>query len=130
MSPVSAIALSGVTAATRRFEVAASNIANVRSTGATDAARGPAPYTPLEVNQRPNASGGVVATISSSSRAALLQYDPGAPYADARGYVASPAVDMIGEVVDLVSARHAFDANLAVLRSDTKMMKDVLDIAV
>lgn len=130
MSPISAIALSGVQAATRRFEAAASNIANQRSAGATTASAGDTPYAPLEVRQTAQASGGVIADIAPSSRAAILQYDPTSPVADANGYVAAPDIDFISELVDLATASYSFTANLRVLDSENQMMKDVLDIAV
>ena len=61
MNPVNAIALSGLNAATLRVQASANNIANMRSNGALVAAAGPAPYTPLEVQQASMAGGGVAA---------------------------------------------------------------------
>ncbi len=130
MSAISAIALTGVQAATRRFEAAASNIANMDTLGTTSGATDRAPYVPREVRQIALASGGVAAGIAPSSRATLLQYQPASPLADPKGYVAAPDVDLISEFVDIASASYSFVANLRVIEADSRMMKDVLDIAV
>lgn len=130
MSAISAIALTGVQAATRRFEAAASNIANRDTIGTPSGATDSAPYVPREVRRTALATGGVAAGIGPSSRAALLQHQPGSPLADAKGYVAAPDIDLISEFVDIVSASYSFSANLRVLETDNRMMKDVLDIAV
>src|SRR5689334_3283631 len=63
MSPVSAIALSGMNAAMLRLNASARNIANVRSNGplpgAAQAGDYPPAYTPVDVVQISRAGGGV-----------------------------------------------------------------------
>ena len=62
MSSISTIALSGMSAATRRLDVSASNIANANSTGAFPnadgtlpaGARGARPGTNIAITQAPN----------------------------------------------------------------------------
>ena len=128
MNPVSAIALSGLNASTLRVRAAASNIANAQTKGATDGQ--PGVYVPLDVLESVQANGGVAARIAPSSRSALLAYDPGAPYANAQGYVATPDVDMVAETIGLAMASHAFTANLAVLRTADDMERSLLDLKV
>jgi flagellar basal-body rod protein FlgC len=128
MTPISAIALSGLSAATRRVQASASNIANVRANGALAIADGPAPYAPLEVRQAPMADGGVTASLAPSSRAAVLSYDPQAPFVNADGYVASPNVDLVDDMLQLATARYSFAANLAVIRTADDMTIAVLDM--
>ena len=127
MTVVSSIAMSGLNAAALRVQAAASNLANARSNGAVRGEPGPAPYTPVEVQQSATAAGGVSAQLSPSAREPLLTYDPSAPYANAGGYVASPDIDPADEVVSLAMATYSFAANLAVVRTETEMMDALLD---
>jgi flagellar basal-body rod protein FlgC len=132
MSPVSAIALSGMNAALQRLTAAASNIANARSSGplpgAANTANYPPPYSPVEVVQSPVLGGGVLARIVPSRTAPVPTYDPDAPYADSQGMVATPDVDIAHEMLNLVTARHHFAANLMVLRAEASMYAALLDI--
>src|SRR5262245_39731635 len=115
------IATSGLSAASLRVSVAASNIANVRTTGPLPAAGGssasagagsssigptfPAAYVPLLVNQVGQSSGstpgGTVATVSTVSPRFTAEFDPGAAFANQDGLVAAPNVDLVGEFVEL-----------------------------
>ena len=130
MSTVGAIALSGLNAATLRLEAAASNIANARSSGplpdAPNAAGRPPVYTPLEVNQTPNANGGVSASIAPATRSAVTAYDPEAAYADANGLVAAPDVDIADELIQLITSRYAFAASLQTAKADAEMLAAAL----
>jgi flagellar basal-body rod protein FlgC len=132
MSTVGAIALSGLDAATLRLDAAADNIANARSNGplpdAANASAHAAAYTPLEVDQTPNANGGVSATLAPSTREAIATYDPHATYANADGFVAAPDIDLAGEMVQLISARQAFAASVQVIRTDDEIWASLLSI--
>lgn len=130
MNPVSAIALSGMNAATLRVRASASNIANMRSSGAVRGANGPAPYRPLDVRETPLANGGVMASLAPSSREAVLSYDPQASFANADGYVASPDVGLVGDMVQLAIAGYGFAANLAVLKTADDMTKSTLEMRI
>jgi flagellar basal-body rod protein FlgC len=134
MSPVSAISLSGLNAAMLRIGAAASNIANMRSNGplpgAASAAGHPPAYTPVQVAQSTAAGGGIEARIISSPAAPVEIYDPSAPYADARGMVASPDTDLAGEMLQLVTASNEFAANLLVMRIDAQMSATLFDMKV
>jgi flagellar basal-body rod protein FlgC len=132
MSPVSAIALSGMNAATLRLTAAASNIANAHSTGPLPGAPNPtghAPaYTPLHVEQTTAPGGGVLAHIALSTDEPIPLYDPDAPYADDEGMVATPDIDQVAEILELIKASQEFAANLLVLRIDAEMSAQLLDM--
>jgi flagellar basal-body rod protein FlgC len=130
MTPITGIALSGLNAAALRLTASASNVANMRSSGAAPGGQGQRVYTPLEVEAAPLAGGGVEASLAPSSRAALLAYDPSAPFANAQGMVATPDIDLADEMVQLITARTSFAANLAVLRASGEMQDDVLRILI
>jgi flagellar basal-body rod protein FlgC len=136
MSGILSIATSGMAAATRRLEVSASNVANAMSdgplpsAGAAVVANYPAAYTPLRVDQVETSDGGTTAVVSKESPGTVRTYDPGAPYADANGMVASPEVDLTNEAVQQVIARYTFSANAQVVRTYQQMMKSLLDISI
>lgn len=54
-----------------------------------------------------------------------LVFDPGNPEADARGYVHYPNVQMVSEMVDLMAATRAYEANVAVIQSSKAMASSV-----
>ncbi|MCK5227660.1 MAG: flagellar basal body rod protein FlgC [Desulfobulbaceae bacterium] len=55
-------------------------------------------------------------------------YDPSHPDADANGMVKMPNVDTVEQMVDLMSARRDYDANVAALDSVKAMAMRALDI--
>ena len=59
----------------------------------------------------------------------LLRYEPGSPDADAKGYVAYPNVNPVAEMVDLMAATRAYEANLRVLQSFRQMAEQALQLA-
>jgi flagellar basal-body rod protein FlgC len=55
-------------------------------------------------------------------------YNPAHPDADADGYVKMPNISMAVEMVDLISAQRAYDANIAVMVSERRMNQRALEI--
>jgi flagellar basal-body rod protein FlgC len=148
---VLSIATSGLSAASLRLNVAASNIANVLTTGPLPATGGtgasgggagssnnnsnfPAAFVPLRVNQveQTNGStpGGTVATVSTVSPSFVAQFDPSAPFANQDGLVAAPNIDIANEFVQLLTARESFAANAKVIQAFNNTTKALLDIKV
>ncbi len=127
-----------LTAERIRMDVVSQNIANA------DTSRGlnGAPYRRQQVvfetvlkaaqNPDPSASGQLetvqVARIQPDSRPPLLVHQPGNPNADADGMVALPNINIHEEMVDLISASRAFEANLAVLKTGRSMAIQTLGI--
>jgi flagellar basal-body rod protein FlgC len=142
------IATSGLSAASLRVSVAASNIANVLTTGPLPATGGsgtsggagnssnnsnfPAAFVPLRVNQVDQTSGatpgGTVATVSTVSPSFVAQSDPTAPFANQDGLVAAPNVDLANEFVQLLIAKESFAANAKVIQAFNNTTKSLLDI--
>jgi flagellar basal-body rod protein FlgC len=50
--------------------------------------------------------------IVEDPRPPVLKYEPGHPDADEYGYVAYPNINPIEEMVNLISAQRAFEANV------------------
>lgn len=134
MNAIVSIAASGLTAASRRLEVSARNVANALSDGplptadASVRAKYPTAYAPMRVDQVEAADGGTAAVISDILPSTVPTYDPGAPYADSNGMMASPNVSLANEVVQQLVARYTFAMNAMVLRAYEQMMKSLLDI--
>lgn len=107
-----------------RLEVAVSNMANAEST------RGPngEPYRRRDVMLAPervtsfdavfgaaSATGVKVAGIVEDQEPFKRRYEPGHPDADKDGFVAMPNVDAAEEMVDMLGAARAYQANLAAI---------------
>lgn len=125
------IAGSALAAQSQRMNVSASNVANA------DSAVGPGgqPYRAREVvfqmtpSAQSEAVGGVkVASVVESSAPARLQYDPGNPLADSRGYVTLPNVDVVAETVNMISASRSYQANVEVINTAKSLMAKTLTL--
>jgi flagellar basal-body rod protein FlgC len=112
---------SGLSADTLWMDVIAENLANANTT-VTPAGT---PYRQQEVVLAPGAPsfqaslagalGVHVAAIVSDPSPFRLVYDPGAPGANAQGYVRYPNVNPVTQMTDLVAASQSFDANVSAL---------------
>lgn len=57
-----------------------------------------------------------------------LEYDPGHPDANADGYVQYPNVDVVKEMVELMAASRAYEANVTTINATKAMIKKALEI--
>ena len=57
-----------------------------------------------------------------------LVFDPSHPRADEAGYVKMPKVNLVEEMVDLISASRAYEANVSILTAAKQMAKNTLKI--
>ena len=132
MSIALSIAASGMAAAALRLNVSASNVANALSFGPLPTAKNaigfPPAYIPLRVDQTDLAGGGTSASVTPVLPSYVPVYDPTAPFADNRGLVAAPNIDLGNELVQQLLARYTFAANAKVVSADAQMMKSLLDI--
>jgi flagellar basal-body rod protein FlgC len=125
------IAGSALAAQSERMNVSASNVANA------DSAVGPGgqPYRAREVvfqrtpAAQSEAVGGVkVASVVESNAPPRLQYNPGSPLADSRGYVTLPNVDVVAETVNMISASRSYQANVEVINTAKSLMARTLTL--
>lgn len=78
---------------------------------------------------RQNAKPSVVADIAVDPlENSKMIYDPTHPDADIDGYVAMPNVEVIIEMVELMSAQRAYEANLTTIEAIKSMVQRSLDI--
>ncbi|EFL9892110.1 flagellar basal body rod protein FlgC [Escherichia coli] len=128
------IAGSALTAQSQRLNVAASNLANADSVTGPDGQPYRAKQVVFQVNAAPGAApgaatGGVkVADVIESQAPDKLVYEPGNPLADAKGYVKMPNVDVVGEMVNTMSASRSYQANVEVLNTVKSMMLKTLTL--
>jgi len=135
---------SGLTAQRLRMDTVANNIANVNTTRTAEGGpykRQRVVFEPREEAQfllplggelkRRGQSGGAgvhVVAVSSDPSPAKKVYDPGHPDADTQGFVNMPNITLVNEMVDMISATRAYEANIAALNSAKSMAAKALEI--
>ena len=70
----------------------------------------------------------VEATTSHDESEPRQVYDPSHPDADENGYVKMPNINVVNEMVEMISAQRAFEANVNVIESAKNIARDSLDI--
>ncbi|HOK89560.1 MAG TPA: flagellar basal body rod protein FlgC [Candidatus Hydrogenedentes bacterium] len=55
-------------------------------------------------------------------------YEPGHPDADKDGYVSYPNIDVAVEMIDLIAAQRAYEANLSVIATESRIRQQALDL--
>jgi flagellar basal-body rod protein FlgC len=135
------VAASGLSAERTRINVAASNLANANTTGGPggtpykrhDVVLSSRPASPLLPGGRAGGAEHAVFNVSvdgvvEDNSAPRLEYDPGHPDANADGYVAYPNVNMVEEMVDMITASRAYEAGINSLKTSVAMAEQALAI--
>jgi flagellar basal-body rod protein FlgC len=125
VTPVAAIAGSGLAAATLGLNVSAANLANANDKSAPGSKSA---YAPRAVQQTPAPGGGVSAQAITLKMAQMLVYDPASPVAGANGMVQTPEIDPISEVTNQLAAGRAFAFSLEALQAADDEQKQLLDL--
>jgi len=122
------IAGSGLSAQSVRLNTVASNLANAESvSGSPDTvykARHPvfeAVRAALSQPQDGNAAVRVRGIVESQT-APTARYEPGNPLANEEGYVYAPNVNVVEEMVDMISASRAYQNNVEVMNTSKELM--------
>lgn len=123
------IAMSGMNAAAKRVGAAASNIANAQDVSRLEPKPGDPPtFQPLTVAQTPVIGGGVQASFQPVTPATIPVPDGRSPLADANGLVGLPNVDAGEQLIDMMVAQRAFEANLKTVRAAQDMQDQLLKL--
>jgi flagellar basal-body rod protein FlgC len=69
-----------------------------------------------------------VPKIIQDSAEFRMVHDPSHPYADQDGYVAYPNINVADEMVNMIAATRAYDANVTVFNAGKNMAVRALDI--
>lgn len=135
---------SGLSAERLRMDVVAENLANAQTTRGADgkpyqrktvvlqesAPAGPSFQSLLgrQIGAGSTVGGVEVAGIVTDTAPARKVYDPGHPDADGQGYITLPNVNPVTEMVDLITAQRAYEANVTALQAAKTMFNRTLDI--
>jgi flagellar basal-body rod protein FlgC len=103
----------------RRREVVMAAVANDRTFEEELRAQDRSPSTTTEVK---------VVGITQDSRPPILRYEPGHPDANEEGYVAMPNINVMEEMVNMMMASRAYEANTAAFNASKKMAEAALDL--
>ena len=123
------VAGSGMAAQSQRLNVVASNLANVDS--ATSANGQPYRAKQVIFSATPvegGAQGVKVSAVVEDNSPMRMVYDPKHPMADDKGYVAMPNVDVVGEMVNMISASRAYQNNVEVMNASKTMLLKTMTI--
>ena len=129
---------SALTAERVRLEAAVSNLANAESTRGPDGG----PYRRRDVvlateavgsfdralGRASSATGVKVSAVVEDQSPFRRRYEPSHPDADAAGFVALPNVDPAEEMVDMLSAARAYQANLTAIGLIRDLVQRALEI--
>ncbi|HBG66361.1 MAG TPA: flagellar basal body rod protein FlgC [Treponema sp.] len=142
------IAATGMSAERLRTDVISNNIANASTTRTQEggvyrkqtvvfepvASKNPvwrSPFTPESMDNGPG-KGVRVREIVSDTTQGRMVYDPSHPDAiksgPNKGYVEYPNVNIVNEMVDMISANRAYEANSTVIQGSKDMFSSALDI--
>ncbi|MBI9085887.1 MAG: flagellar basal body rod protein FlgC [Desulfobacterales bacterium] len=132
---------SGMSAQRIRMNVISSNLANINTTRTPEggpyqrkdvvfAAGGPdhAFRDMLEARLAGGSTPVEVVGIVNDTKPPLLKYDPQHPDADEKGYVSLPNIDLMEEMVNLLSATRSYEANVTAIKASKSMVQKALEI--
>ncbi len=138
-------AASGLTAERLRMDVISNNIANANTTRTQEGgayhrryvvfqprdSRGGEDFEKIlaRSSRELKAGEGVRAVrIATDDSQGPLVYDPGHPDANAEGYVERPNVNIVAEMVDMITAQRAYEANTTTISAVKSMVSKALEI--
>ncbi|HEV7610234.1 MAG TPA: flagellar basal body rod protein FlgC [Steroidobacteraceae bacterium] len=125
------IAGSGMAAQSVRLNTTASNLANADSVSGDPATVYKARHPIFQAVKAMLASQGTgeqggpavkVTGIYESTAPASARYEPGNPLADAKGYVYAPAVNVVEEMVNMISASRSYQNNVEVMNTSKDLL--------
>ena len=142
------IASTGMSVERLRTDVIANNIANASTTRTPEGGKFQRqtvvlqtlgqenlfrnPYVPNDLDEGPGLGVKVSRIVSDTSEGRMV-YDPSHPDAiksgPNAGYVEYPNVNVVNEIVDLISASRAYEANSSVIQGSKEMFNSALQIA-
>jgi flagellar basal-body rod protein FlgC len=130
LSKIFDIAGSAMAAQSQRLNTVASNLANADSVSGPDGR----PYRARQVIFRAeplvgtSASGVTVSSVVESDAAPRRLYDPRHPGADSDGYVAYSNVNVVEEMVNMISASRSYQTNVDVMNTAKTLLLKTLTL--
>jgi flagellar basal-body rod protein FlgC len=117
------VAGSAMNAQSQRLNVVASNLANADS--ATSSTGGPYRAKQVVFNAVPvagDATGVAVAAVIDDPSPMKTVYDPKNPLADDKGYVTMPNVNVVEEMVNMISASRSYQSNVEMMNTTKSLL--------
>ena len=124
------IAGSAMTAQSQRLNVVASNLANADSTTGPDGK----PYRAKQVvfstlpMDGQGGAGVKVAGVVEDTSPMKMVYDPKHPLANEQGYVTLPNVNVVEEMVNMISSSRSYQNNVEVMNTSKSLLLKTLTI--
>jgi flagellar basal-body rod protein FlgC len=124
------VAGSAMNAQSQRLNVVASNLANADSAVSANGE----PYKAKQVvfTATPMGEGGAtgvnVAAVIEDQSPMKVMYDPKNPLADDKGYVTMPNVNVVEEMVNMISASRSYQSNADMLSTTKSLLLKTLNI--
>lgn len=127
------VAGSAMSAQSQRLNAVASNIANADSTTSSTGQAYKAKQVvfsavPVGGGSGPASSGVKVEKVVEDASPPRLVYDPKHPQADEKGYVAMPNVNVVEEMVNMISASRSYQTNVETMNAAKTMLLKTLTI--
>ncbi len=116
-----------------RMNTIASNMANAQTTETETGG----PYVkkdvvfetiPIKPDPAEGLEGVRVKEVTQDTKPPLVIYDPGHPDADENGYVAMPNINIIEEMVNMMMALRAYEANVKAFNISKGMFQKALEL--
>ncbi len=122
------VAGSALTAQSVRLNAVASNMANADSITSADGTPYRAKQVVFEATPMGNelAQGVRVKQVVESAAPPRMVYDPKNPAANAEGYVSMPNVDVVEEMVNMISASRSYQSNADVMNTARTLLMRTL----
>jgi flagellar basal-body rod protein FlgC len=122
-----------------RVDLTAVNLANAQSTRSADgvavrpmrlvsAAKPGADFPALLAGASGTLKGAQIVSVVALATPPRLVYEPGHPDADEKGFVAYPGINPVAEMVNLLTATRAYEANVAALNAAKSMALRTLQL--
>ena len=130
------VAASGMEAQRLRLNTISSNISNVNTTRGPDGS----PYRRRDVlfaaspvfesvlNNNGSSVGVKVEGVIEDQRPFKSVFQPGHPDADGNGYLKMPNVNVVEEMVNMIAAMRAYEANVTAFKNTKAMMAKTLEM--
>ena len=124
-----AISGTAVSAQSQRLNVVASNLANAESVAGPDGQA----YKARQVvfQSQPTAEGGAgvrVVSVIEDEAPARRVHSPGHPMADADGYLTQSNVNVVEEMVNMISASRSYQNNVEVMNTARQLLQKTLQM--
>ena len=131
MSLMKVFGISGgaVSAQSQRLNVVASNLANAESVAGPDGQSYKARQVVFQTQPTQDGSASVkVSSVIEDSAPAKRVYEPGHPMADKEGYVTQSNVNVVEEMVNMISASRSYQNNVEVMNTARQLLQKTLQL--